>query len=56
MSRTKDKPAVSRETVTLTASHKHAGKDCKAGDQITVTTKQKDWLISKGKIAGTAAK
>ncbi len=56
MSRIKDKPAVIRESVTLTAPHTHAGKDCIKGDQIDVTPQQKEWLIRKGKIAGATAK
>lgn len=36
--------------VTLKKAHMHAGKPCHAGDKITVTGPQRDWLAAHGLI------
>lgn len=34
--------------VTLKKPHTHKGENCKAGDEITVTKKQAEWLKKMG--------
>ena len=43
--------AEKRETVVLTDQHTHKGEAKVAGDKISVTARQKEWLIRHKKVA-----
>lgn len=47
-----EKKVVTKVKVKLIAPHTHAGKDCKKGDQIEVTTDQKVWMAKRNIIEG----
>lgn len=50
------KPEPKRVEVTLAKPHTHAGKDCKAGDKISVTETQRAWLAKHGVINSKESK
>lgn len=49
-----DTAEVKREKVILIADHIHGEQKCKTGDEISVTSIEKEWLIRHKRIAAPA--